>query len=170
MTSLLMFSICAWTAWWILTKLGRDEVPMVPNKCCCFSARSAKGWIQGGAKCAPEGPHLWEISSSDRLHRTTNWMHESDLEGCGKKCCCFWFHSEVKFLTLFWLFSGLSHFSTFSCNFFGFLCGNGFKLCDFSVIYMFISETLLILKFWVHKEHLFWLRKGLIHHTFQGIH
>ena len=109
------------TAWWILTKLGRDEVLMVPHKCCCFSARSVKGWIQGGAKCAPEGPYLWETSSSDRLHRTTNRMHQSDLEGCGKKCCYFWFHSEVKFLTLFWRFSRLSHFSTFSCNFCAFM-------------------------------------------------
>ena len=25
---------------WIFTKLGRDEVLMVPYKCCCFSARS----------------------------------------------------------------------------------------------------------------------------------
>ena len=31
------------TAWWILMKLGRDEVLMVLHKCCCFSARSAKG-------------------------------------------------------------------------------------------------------------------------------
>ena len=31
-------------------KLGRDEVLMVPYKCYCFSARSAQGLIQGGAK------------------------------------------------------------------------------------------------------------------------
>ena len=23
-------------------------------------------------------------------------MHSNDLEACGKKCCLFWFHSEVK--------------------------------------------------------------------------
>ena len=28
-------------------------------------------------------------------------MHSSDLEAFGKKCCYFWFHSEVKFLTRF---------------------------------------------------------------------
>ena len=27
------------TAKWMFTKLGRDEVLMVPYKCCCFSAR-----------------------------------------------------------------------------------------------------------------------------------
>ena len=26
-------------------------------------------------------------------------MDSNDLEACGKKCCYFWFHSEVKFLT-----------------------------------------------------------------------
>ena len=31
------------TARWILMKLGRDEVLMVLYKCCCVSARSARG-------------------------------------------------------------------------------------------------------------------------------
>ena len=43
------------TAWWILMKLGMHEVLMVPYKCCCFSARSAQGWIQGGAKIGHGG-------------------------------------------------------------------------------------------------------------------
>ena len=34
------------TALWMLTKLGRDEVLMVPYKCCCFSTRSVQGQIQ----------------------------------------------------------------------------------------------------------------------------
>ena len=37
--------------WW----LGMDEVLKVPYKCCCFSARSAKGRIQGGAKIGHGG-------------------------------------------------------------------------------------------------------------------
>ena len=76
-------------------KLGRDEVLMVPYKCCCFSARSAKGRIQGGAKIGHGG------SPSDRKATATNRMHSNDQEACGKKCSYFWFHSEVKFLTRF---------------------------------------------------------------------
>ena len=36
-------------------KLGRHEVLMVPYKCCCFSARSVQGRIQGGAKVGHGG-------------------------------------------------------------------------------------------------------------------
>ena len=82
-------------------KLGRDEVLMVPYKCCCFSARSAQGRIQGGAKIGQGGPLLQETSSSDRKATATNQMDSNDLEACGKKCCYFLFHSEVKFLTRF---------------------------------------------------------------------
>ena len=85
-------------------KLGRDEVLMVPYKCCCFSARSAQGWIQGGAKIGHGGPLLQETSSSDQKATATNQMHSNDLEACGKKCCYFWFHFEVKFLTPFFVF------------------------------------------------------------------
>ena len=46
--------------------------------------------------------------SSYRKATATNRMHSSDLETCGKKCCYFWFHSEVKFLTRFWRLLGLS--------------------------------------------------------------
>ena len=38
-------------------------------------------------------------------------MHSSDLEACGKKCCYFWFHSEVKFLTRFDVFLDLVKFA-----------------------------------------------------------
>ena len=67
-------------------KLGMDEVLMVPYKCCCFSARSAQGWIQGGAKIGHGGP-LQETSSSDRKATATNQMHSNELEACGKKSC-----------------------------------------------------------------------------------
>ena len=50
-----IFNFFSRTAWWILMKLGRDEVLMVPYKCCCFSAWSAKGRIQGGAKIGHRG-------------------------------------------------------------------------------------------------------------------
>ena len=86
-------------------KLNRDEVLMVPYKCCCFSARSAQGRIQGGAKIGQGGPLLQETSSSDRKATATNRMDSNDLEACGKKCCYFWFHSGQifdAFLTSFW--------------------------------------------------------------------
>ena len=56
-----IFNFFSRTAQWILMKLGRDEVLMVPYKCCCFSARSAQGRIQGGAKLGHGG------SSSSRI-------------------------------------------------------------------------------------------------------
>ena len=110
-----IFNFFSRTAWWILMKLGIDEVLMVPYKCCCFSARSPQGRIQGGAKIGHGvDPLLQETFSSDRKATATNQMHSNDLEACGKKCCYFWFHSKVKFLTRFWRFSGLSHFCVFN--------------------------------------------------------
>ena len=50
-----IFNFFSRIAWWILMKLGRDEVFMVPYKCCCFSDRSAQGRIQGGAKIGHGG-------------------------------------------------------------------------------------------------------------------
>ena len=35
---------------WMFTKLGRDVEIMFPHLCLGFSANSAQGWIQGGAK------------------------------------------------------------------------------------------------------------------------
>ena len=43
------------------------------------------------------GPLLQETSSSDQKATATNQMDSNDLEECRKKCCYFWFHSEVKF-------------------------------------------------------------------------
>ena len=50
-----IFNFFSRTAWWILMKLGMDEVLKVPYKCCCFSARSVQGRIQGGAKIGHGG-------------------------------------------------------------------------------------------------------------------
>ena len=76
-----------------------------------FRPDPPQGRIQGGAKIGHGGPQ--ETSSSDRKATATNQMHSNDLEACGKKCCYFWFHSEVKFLTRFWRLFGLSHFALF---------------------------------------------------------
>ena len=84
---------------------------MVPYKCCCFSARSAQGQIQGGAKIGNGGPILQEISSSDRKATARKQMDSNDQEACGKKCCYFWFHSEVEFLTRFDVFLDLVIFA-----------------------------------------------------------
>ena len=127
------------TAWWIFMKLGRDEVLMVPYKCCCYSARPVQGWIQGRAKIGQGGPLLQRTSSSDLKATATNRIHSNDLEACGMKCCYFLFHSEVKFLTRFWRLFGLSHFALFKCNFYRFLCGKVFNLHSFCVISVFIS-------------------------------
>ena len=75
--------------------------PCLPNHC------------QGGAKIGPGGSLLQRTSSSDRKATATYWMHSSDLEAFGKKYCYFWFHWEVKFLTRFGRFFGLSHFGVF---------------------------------------------------------
>ena len=75
-------------------KLGRDEVLMVPYKWCCFSAR---GGSRAGQNEVKGGPLLQYSSSSDRKATATNRMYSNDLEACGKKCCYFWFHSEVTF-------------------------------------------------------------------------
>ena len=101
-----IFNFFSRTAWWILMKLGRDEVLMVPYKCCCFSARSAQGRIKGGAKIGHRGPLLQETSSSDRKATATNRMHSNDIEACGKKLLLFlvpfWSQIFGVFLTSFW--------------------------------------------------------------------
>ena len=100
-------------AWWIFIKLGRDKVLMTPHICFDSWAKSAQGWIQGGAKIGPGGSLLQRTSSSDRKATATYWMHSSDLEAFGKKYCYFRFHWEVKFLMHFGRLFGLSHFGVF---------------------------------------------------------
>ena len=72
-----------------------------------------RGGSRAGQKLVTGGPLLQETSSSDRKTTATNKMDSNDLEACGKKCCYFWFHSEVKFLTRFDCLFGLSHFGIF---------------------------------------------------------
>ena len=48
-------------------------------------------------------------------------MHNSDLEAFGKKCCYFWFYSEVKVLTRFYVFLDfviLVYFNAISIDFY----------------------------------------------------
>ena len=74
-------------AWWIFTKLRRDKVLMTPHICIDSWAKSAQGWIQGGAKIGPGGNLLQRTSSLDWKATATYWMHSSDLEAFGKKYC-----------------------------------------------------------------------------------
>ena len=76
-----LMHVCVWehivslsyrTSRWIFTKLGRDEVLMVSYKCCCFSARSVQGRIQGGAKVGHGGPFFNELLlQTGRLQQQT---------------------------------------------------------------------------------------------------
>ena len=81
-------------------KLGRDEVLMVTVQV-LFFCQIRPGADPGRGQNRSRGPLLQETSSSDRKATATNQMDSNDLRACGKKCCCFWFHSEVKFLTRF---------------------------------------------------------------------
>ena len=95
-------------------KLGRDEVLMVPYKCCCFSARPVQGRNPGQGKNRSGGGSLLQRTSSSVLKATaTNRIHSNDQDACGMKCCYFLFHSEVKFLMRFRRLLGLSHFALF---------------------------------------------------------
>ena len=60
------------TARWMFTKLGRDEVLMVPYKCCCFSARSPQGRIQGRAKIG----HAGSPSSTNLFFRLEGYSNK----------------------------------------------------------------------------------------------
>ena len=83
------------------------------------------GRIQGGAKIGHEVSFLQEFSSSDQKATATNQIDSNDLEAFGKKCCYFWFHSEVKFLTRFDVFLGLvilAYFNVISINFYAVNC------------------------------------------------
>ena len=63
----------------------------------CPGADPVRGKIGHGGR---GGPLHRKASSSDRKATATNRIHSIDLEACVMKCCCFWFHSVVKFLTL----------------------------------------------------------------------
>ena len=128
------------TAWWIFTKLGSDEVLMVPDLYLGFSANSTQVWIQGRAKIGQWGV----LAPKDCFFSNKLNMHGSDLKAYGKKYCYFWFHSEDKFLTGFWCVFGLGHFGVFLSSFYRFVCGKVFYLHVFCVISMFISGRMLI--------------------------
>ena len=115
------FDFFSRTAWWILMKLGRHEVLMVPNKCCCFSARSAKERIQGGAKIGHGGPLLQESSSSDWKATATNRMLINDLEALERSVVIFGSIPKSNFWRVFDVFLDLvilPYFNAISIHFY----------------------------------------------------
>ena len=139
-----IFSLFSRTAWWILMKLSMDKVLMVPYKSCCFSARSAKGQIQGGAKVGGE-----------RYLALRNFFFRPDDHN-GKPNRQKWpksmweevllslvpFRSQIfdTFVTSFLD----SHFGIFSCNFYRVLCSEVLNLHFLCAVYMYISYAVLI--------------------------
>ena len=97
-----------------------------PLQVLLFSVRSAQGQIrqiQGGAELGHRGSPSSKnfFFDSDLKVTATNRMHSNDLEAYGKKCCYFWFHSEVKFLTRFDVFldlDSLPYFNAISTGFY----------------------------------------------------
>ena len=71
---------------------------------------------RGRAKIGHGGPHLKKLFLGQKA-TATNRMHSNDLEACGMKLCCFWFHSDVKFLTRS-LYSGERQWPTWASCFF----------------------------------------------------
>ena len=64
-----------------------------------------KAFWPGGSRAVPKqviwGPLLQKTSSSDWKATATNRMHSNNLEACGKKCCYFWFRSDIVILPYF---------------------------------------------------------------------
>ena len=98
-------------------KLGRDEVLMVPYKCCYLSARSGQGRIQDGAKVGRERSPSSKISSSNRKATATNQMHSNDLKAHRKKCCYF-----LRVFNVFSDFHFLDNFNAISIDFYKVKC------------------------------------------------
>ena len=114
-----------------------------------YSRYSASADIcRGGAWICHGGSLLKKTSSLDRKATGTHQIHSSDLEArwSGKKCCYFWCHSEVKFLTCVLRLCGLGHFVVFNAISIDFYAAKSFicnKVCE---IFMFISGEMHIVK------------------------
>ena len=106
------------------------------------------------------GPLIQRTSSLDQKAKATNRMHSRDPEAFGKKCCYFWFHSEVKFVTRFWRIFGLSYICVFLCNVYRFLCDKELYLHKFCVITMFISGRMHIVKILILEKNYIYIYEG----------
>ena len=90
--------------WWGWSTHGPLQVLL-------FFGQIRPGADPGRGKNRSRGvPFFKKLLLQTRMATATNQMDSNDLEACGKKCCYFWFHSEVKFLTRFSRLFGLSYF------------------------------------------------------------
>ena len=115
-----IFDFSSESARWTFMKLCRDEVLMVPNKCCCFPRGGSKG---GGAKIGQGSP-----SSKNFFFRPEGYSDKPNAYqwsiACGMKRY-FLFHSELKFLTRFDVFLDLvilPYFNSISIDFYAVKC------------------------------------------------
>ena len=114
------------TAEWMFMKLGRDEVLMVPYKCYCFSARSVKGRIQGGAKIG----HGESPSSMNFLLQTGRLQQQTEciamiLKHVGRSVVTFGSILKSNFWRVFDIFLDfviLPYFNAISMDFYAVKC------------------------------------------------
>ena len=94
------------TVWWMFTKLDRDEVLMVLHLCLGFTAKSAQGWIQGGAKIGQWGvpsPKDFFFRLEGYSNKPNAWQWSKSLwEEALLVLVPFWSQIFDTFLTSFW--------------------------------------------------------------------
>ena len=95
-----------------------------PLQVLLFFGQIRPGADPGRGKNRSRGPLLQETSSSV-LKATATTECIAALEACGKKCCYFWFHSEVKFWCVFDVFLDsviLPYFNAISMDLYAVKC------------------------------------------------
>ena len=120
-----IFHFFSRTAWWILMTLARDDVLMVPYTCCCLSARSAQGWIQGGAKIG----HGGSPSSRNFFFRRESYSNKQNAQQWSRSMweevlmCLVPFRSQI--FIAFWRLLDLGilpYFNAICKDFYGVKC------------------------------------------------
>ena len=105
-----------------------------------FHSRTVQGRIQGEAKKDHGVPFFKKLHGKATVK---NRIHSNNLEACGKKCCYFWFYSEVKFLTHFWSLFGRSQRNRYDKGHFrhcpGYCC-----FCYILLKYVLFEQKLLL--------------------------
>ena len=105
--------------WYTWSALGPVQVLL-------FFGQIHPGADPGWGKNRSGGPLLQRTSSSEWKASATKRMHINYLT-FQKKCCFFWFHAEIKFLTHFLDLVVLGYFNAISIDFYAvksFICIN----------------------------------------------